>query len=69
MSTAFKLNSFFKDSSLVILSQVLTFRFSTEVVLSDKCSILFIVISLSDADLSGLSEVISSPVEVLSVAL
>ena len=68
--TAFKLNLSFKDSSLVLQSQVLTFRFSTEVMLSDRWySILFIVISLSDANLFESSEVICSPVKLLSVAL
>ena len=37
------------NSSLAIQSHLLTFRFLTEVMLSDKwCSMLFIVISLSD---------------------
>ena len=56
---AFKLNSSYKDSSLVIQSNLLTFIFSTEVMLSDKwCPMLFIVISLSDAVLFGSSELI-----------
>ena len=68
--TAFILNSSFTDSSLVIQSQLLTLRFSKEVMLSEKwCSMLFIVISLSDAVLFGLSELISSPVKLLSVSL
>ena len=48
--TAVKLNSSFKNSYLAIQSQFLTFRFPTEVMLSDKWwSVLFTVISLSDA--------------------
>ena len=66
----FRLTSSFKDSSLAIQSQLLAFRFSTEVMLSDKwCSMLFIVISLSDAVLFGSSELTCSSVKLLFLVI
>ena len=66
----YKLNSSFKDSSLVIQSHLLMFRFSTEVMLSDIwCSIQLIVISLSDAVWFGSSELICSLIKLSWVSL